>query len=139
MIQIFKKYWYILVILILLFLIWLNFKDRYRLVDQIKSEQSRVIEDLRDSVNKIVKENETIQTAYDEQQKILIQNINDTNEKIITKIIGIPRYTDKQRDSLWAVIETEKDSVPRGYWDILNKKTGGRSFKELTVQGPVQN
>lgn len=139
MIQILKKYWYILVILILLFLIWLNFKDRYRLVDQIKSEQSRVIEDLRDSVNKIVKENETIQTAYDEQQKILIQNINDTNEKIITKIIGIPRYTDKQRDSLWAVIETEKDSVPRGYWDILNKKTGGRSFKELTVQGPVQN
>lgn len=139
MIQILKKYWYILVILILLFLIWLNFKDRYRLVDQIKSEQSRVIEDLRDSVNKIVKENETIQTAYDEQQKILIQNINDTNEKIITKIIGIPRYTDKQRDSLWAVIETEKDSVPRGYWDILNKKTGGRSFKELTVQGPVQD
>jgi hypothetical protein len=98
-----------------------------------------VIEDLRDSVNKIVKENETIQTAYDEQQKILIQNINNTNEKIITKIIGIPRYTDMQRDSLWAVIETEKDSVPRGYWDILNKKTGGRSFKELTVQGPVQN
>jgi hypothetical protein len=139
MIQIFKKYWYIIVILILLFLIWLNFKDRYRLVDQIKSEQSRVIEDLRDSVNKIVKENETIQTAYDEQQKILIQNINNTNEKIITKIIGIPRYTDMQRDSLWAVIETEKDSVPRGYWDILNKKTGGRSFKELTVQGPVQN
>jgi hypothetical protein len=139
MIQIFKKYWYILVILILLFLIWLNFKDRYRLVDQIKSEQSRVIEDLRDSVNKIVKENETIQTAYDEQQKILIQNINNTNEKIITKIIGIPRYTDMQRDSLWAVIETEKDSVPRGYWDILNKKTGGRSFKELTIQGPVQN
>jgi hypothetical protein len=139
MIQIFKKYWYILVILILLFLIWLNFKDRYRLVDQIKSEQSRVIEDLRDSVNKIVKENETIQTAYDEQQKILIQNINNTNEKIITKIIGIPRYTDMQRDSLWTIIETEKDSVPRGYWDILNKKTGGRSFKELTVQGPVQN
>jgi hypothetical protein len=139
MIQIFKKYWYIIVILILLFLIWLNFKDRYRLVDQIKSEQSTVIEDLRDSVNKIVKENETIQTAYDEQQKILIQNINNTNEKIITKIIGIPRYTDMQRDSLWAVIETEKDSVPRGYWDILNKKTGGRSFKELTVQGPVQN
>jgi len=139
MIQILKKYWYILVILILLFLIWYNFKDRYRLVDQIKSEQSKVIENLRDSVDKIVKENETIQVAYDEQQKILIQNINDTNEKIITKIIGIPRYTDKQRDSLWAVIETKKDSVPRGYWDILNKKTGGRSFKELTVQGPVQN
>ena len=139
MIQILKKYWYILVILILLFLIWLNFKDRYRLVDQIKSEQSRVIEELRDSVNKIVKENETIQTKYDEQQKLLIQNTNNENEKIITKIIGIPRYTDKQRDSLWAVIGTEKDSVPRGYWDILNQKTGGRSFKELTVQKPVQN
>ena len=98
-----------------------------------------MIEELRDSVNKIVKENETIQTKYDEQQKLLIQNTNNENEKIITKIIGIPRYTDKQRDSLWTVIETEKDSVPRGYWDILNKKTGGRSFKELTVQKPVQN
>ena len=58
MIQIFKKYWYIIVILILLFLIWYNFKDRYRLIDQTKTEQSRVIEELRDSVNKIVKENE---------------------------------------------------------------------------------
>lgn len=139
MIQIFKKYWYILVILILLFLIWINFKDRYRLVDQIKSEQSRVIEDLRDSVNNLVEKNNEVQTEYDNQQKILIENINNTNEKIITKIIGIPRYSDGQRDSLWSVIETQEDSVPRRYWNILNQKTGGRSFEELTIQRPVQD
>ena len=139
MVQILKKYWYILVILILLFLIWYNFKDRYRFIERTKYEQSKVIENLRDSVNNLVEKNVQIQTEYDNQQKILIENINNTNEKIITKIVGIPRYSDGQRDSLWAVIETQEDSVPRRYWDILNKKTGGRSFKELTVQGPVQD
>jgi regulator of replication initiation timing len=139
MVQILKKYWYILVILILLFLIWYNFKDRYRFIERTKYEQSKVIENLRDSVNNLVEKNVQIQTEYDNQQKILIENINNTNEKIITKIVGIPRYSDGQRDSLWAVIETQEDSVPRRYWDILNQKTGGRSFKELTVQGPVQD
>jgi hypothetical protein len=139
MVQILKKYWYILVILILLFLIWYNFKDRYRFIERTKYEQSKVIENLRDSVNNLVEKNVQIQTEYDNQQKILIENINNTNEKIITKIVGIPRHSDGQRDSLWAVIETQEDSVPRRYWDILNQKTGGRSFKELTVQGPVQD
>ena len=138
MVQILKKYWYILVILILLFLIWYNFKDRYRFIERTKYEQSKVIENLRDSVNNLVEKNVQIQTEYDNQQKILIENINNTNEKIITKIVGIPRYSDGQRDSLWAVIETQEDSVPRRYWDILNQKTGGRSIKELGIQGNIQ-
>ena len=54
-------------------------------------------------------------------------------------ISKIPSLTYHQRDSLWAKFLTTEDSVPGGYWDILNKKTGGRNFKELTVQGPVQN
>lgn len=138
MVQILKKYWYILVILILLFLIWYNFKDRYRFIERTKYEQSKVIENLRDSVNNLVEKNVQIQTEYDNQQKILIENINNTNEKIITKIVGIPRYSDGQRDSLWAVIETQEDSVPRRYWDILNQKTGGRSIKEISVEGFLQ-
>ena len=138
MVQILKKYWYILVILILLFLIWYNFKDRYRFIERTKYEQSKVIENLRDSVNNLVEKNVQIQTEYDNQQKILIENINNTNEKIITKIVGIPRYSDGQRDSLWAVIETQDDSVPRRFWDILNQKTGGRSIKELGIQGNIQ-
>ena len=139
MVQILKKYWYILVILILLLLIWYNFKDRYRLIERVKYEQSKVIENLRDSVDNLVEKNIEVQAQYDNQQKILIENINNTNEKIITKIVNIPRYSDNQRDSLWSVLEAQEDSVPRRYWDILNQKTGGRSFKELTVQGPLQD
>jgi hypothetical protein len=87
-----------------------------------------------------VDKNIEVQTKYDEQQQILIQNITTENEKIITKIVNIPRYNDKQRDSLWSTTsDAQEDSIPRGYWDILNKKTGGRSIKELGVQGVLQN
>ena len=140
MIQILKKHWYILVILLLVFLLWYNFKNRYRLIETIEVERSQVIKDLRDSVNLLVDKNIEAQTKYDEQQKILIQNITTENEKIITKIVNIPRYSDKQRDSLWSTTsDTQEDSIPRGYWDILNKKTGGRSIKELGVQGVLQD
>jgi len=140
MIQILKKHWYILVILLLVFLLWYNFKNRYRLIENIEVERSQVIKDLRDSVNLLVDKNIEVQTKYDEQQQILIQNITTENEKIITKIVNIPRYSDKQRDSLWSTTsDAQEDSIPRGYWDILNKKTGGRSIKELGVQGVLQN
>ena len=134
-----KKYWYIIVILILLSIIWFGYKKQYR-TNEIEIERSQVIKDLRDSVNLLVEKNNKIQNQYDQQQQSLIQNITTENEKIITKIINIPRYNDKQRDSLWTGITyTEEDSIPRGYWDILNKKTGGRSFKELSVQGVLQD
>ena len=134
-----KKYWYVLVILILLFLVWQGYKNHYR-TDEIEIERSKVIKELRDSVNLLVEKNNKIQAQYDQQQQLLIQNITTENEKIITKIISIPRYNDKQRDSLWTGYSyTEEDSISRGYWDILNKKTGGRSFKELGVQGVLQD
>jgi len=140
MIQILKKHWYILVILLLVFLLWYNFKNRYRLIETIEVERSQVIKDLRDSVNLLVDKNIKVQAKYDEQQTLLIQNITTENEKIITKIVNIPRYNDKQRDSLWATTPyAQEDSIPRGYWDILNKKTGGRSIKELGVQGVLQD
>jgi hypothetical protein len=140
MIQILKKHWYILVILILVFLLWYNFKNRYRLTETIEVERSKVIKDLRDSVNILVDKNTKIQAKYDQQQTLLIQNITTENEKVITKIVNIPRYSDKQRDSLWATTSyTQEDSVSRRYWDILNKKTGGRSIKELSVQGVLQD
>jgi len=137
--QFLKKYWYVPVIIILLFLVWYDYKNRYRIVEKMDVERSQVIKDLRDSVNLLVEKNNEVQTKYDEQQQILIQNITTENEKIITKIINIPRYSDKQRDSLWATTSyTQEDSVSRRYWDILNKKTGGRSIKELSVQGVLQ-
>jgi hypothetical protein len=140
MIQILKKHWYILVILLLVFLLWYNFKNRYRLIETIEVERSQVIKGLRDSVNRLVDKNIKVQAKYDEQQTLLIQNITTENEKIITKIVNIPRYSDKQRDSLWTTTPyAQEDSIPRGYWDILNKKTGGRSIKELGVQGVLQD
>jgi hypothetical protein len=137
--QFLKKYWYIIVILILLSIIWFGYKKQYQ-TDEIEIERSKVIKELRDSVNLLVEKNNKTQAKYDQQQQLLIQNITTENEKIITKIINIPRYSDKQRDSLWTGYSyTEEDSVSRGYWDILNKKTGGRDITELSVQGVLQD
>ena len=137
--QFLKKYWYIIVILILLSIIWFGYKKQYQ-TDEIEIERSKVIQELRDSVNLLVEKNNKTQAKYDQQQQLLIQNITTENEKIITKIINIPRYSDKQRDSLWATTSyTQEDSVSRRYWDILNKKTGGRDITELSVQGVLQD
>lgn len=137
--QFLKKYWYIIVILILLSIIWFGYKKQYQ-TNEIEIERSKVIQELRDSVNLLVEKNNKTQAKYDQQQQLLIQNITTENEKIITKIINIPRYSDKQRDSLWTGYSyTKEDSVSRRYWDILNKKTGGRDITELSVQGVLQD
>lgn len=137
--ELIKKYWYLIVILVLLYLLFLDFKEKYH-NGETEYERSKIIEQLRDSVNNLVEKNNQVQAKYDLQQQLLIQNITKENEKIITKIINIPNYTDGQRDSLWSGYSiTEEDSVSRRYWDILNKKTGGRNITELSVQGVLQD
>ena len=83
MVQILKKYWYILVILILLFLIWYNFKDRYRFIERTKYEQSKVIENLRDSVNNLVEKNKEKKNKMKNARKLTAakNKLLDTDDK----------------------------------------------------------
>jgi len=140
MIGFLKKNWYFLIIVALAVILVLQFKKNYHVIQKTESpEESKKIETLRDSVNKLVEKNEELQTAYDNKQTTIINNIINKNKEDGKKIDVIPLYSDSQRDSVWSSkSSTDKDSIPRGYWDILNQKTGGRSIKELGVQGNIQ-
>ena len=140
MIGFLKKNWYFLIIVALAVILILQFKKNYHVIQKTDSpEESKKIEALRDSVNNLVKKNEELQTAYDNKQTTIINNIINKNKEDGKKIDVIPLYSDSQRDSVWASkSSTNKDSIPRGYWDILNQKTGGRSIKELGIQGNIQ-
>jgi hypothetical protein len=135
-----KKNWYFLIIVALAIILVLQFKKNYHVIQKTESpEESKKIETLRDSVNKLVEKNEELQTAYDNKQTTIINNIINKNKEDGKKIDVIPLYSDSQRDSVWSSkSSTDKDSIPRGYWDILNQKTGGRSIKELGIQGNIQ-
>ena len=140
MIGFLKKNWYLLIIVALAVILVLQFKKNYHVIQKTDSpEESKKIEALRDSVDKLVEKNEELQTAYDNKQTTIINNIINKNKEDGKKIDVIPLYSDSQRDSVWSSkSSTDKDSIPRGYWDILNQKTGGRIIKELGIQGNIQ-
>jgi hypothetical protein len=140
MIEFFKKNWYILIIVSLTIILVYQFKQNYHVIQKTEPvEKSTRIEELRDSVEKLVQKNADLQTAYDNKQTTVINNIINKNNQDGKKINAIPLYSNTQLDSVWASkSNTEKDSIPRGYWDILNQKTGGRSIKDLRVQRDIQ-
>ncbi len=140
MIEFLKKSWYIIIIVLLTIILVYQFKQNYHVIQKTEPvEKSTRIEELRDSVEKLVQKNEELQTAYDNKQTTVINNIINKNNQDGKKINAIPLYSNTQLDSVWASkSNTEKDSIPRGYWDILNQKTGGRSIKELGIQGNIQ-
>ena len=140
MINFLKKSWYIIIIVVLMIILVYQFKQNYHVIQKTEPvEKSTRIEELRDSVDKLVKQNEELQTAYDNKQTTIINNITNKNNQDGKKINAIPLYSNSQLDSVWASKSgSEKDSIPRGYWNILNQKTGGRSIKELGIQGDIQ-
>jgi hypothetical protein len=140
MIEFLKKSWYIIIILVLMIILTYQFKKNYYVIQKTEPvEKSTRIEELRDSVDELIQKNEELQTAYDNKQTTIINNIINKNNQDGKKIVAIPLYSNSQLDSVWASkSSTEKDSIPRGYWNILNQKTGGRSIKELGIQGNLQ-
>jgi hypothetical protein len=140
MIEFLKKNWYILIIVLLTIILVYQFKQNYHVIQKTEPvEKSTRIEELRDSVEQLVQKNVELQTAYDNKQTTIINNIINKNKQDGKKINSIPLYSNAQLDSVWASkSSTEKDSIPRGYWDILNQKTGGRSIKDLRVQRDIQ-
>lgn len=97
-----------------------------------------VIEQLHQKVDSLVNANENLQIAYDNKQATIINNITYKNASDAKIISGISALNNHQRDSLWTILLTSKDSIPGRYWNILKQKTGGRSIKDLQVQGDIQ-
>ena len=101
-------------------------------------EPTEDVQQLRQQVNKLKSANDSLQIAYDAKQATIINNITYKNGQDAKTIAKLPNLVGYQRDSLWAVLFTNQDSVPGGYWNILKQKTGGRSPKELAIQGDLQ-
>ena len=140
MIEFLKKNWYILIIVLLTIILVYQFKQNYHVIQKTEPvEKSTRIEELRDSVEQLVQKNVELQTAYDNKQTTIINNITNKNKQDGKKINAIPLYSNSQLDSVWASkSNSDKDSIPGGYWNILNEKTGGRNIKELGIQGNIQ-
>jgi hypothetical protein len=130
-----KKYWYYIVMLLMLVALYILYKKATAPQPVVTDT---TIEDLRARVDSLYHANDSLQIAYDVKQATIINNITYKNIQDAKNISKIPNLTNHQRDSLWAKFFTTEDSVPGGYWNILKQKTGGRNPKELSVQGIVQ-
>jgi hypothetical protein len=138
MVNFFAKFWYIFVILGLAILCFFQHKKITELEKPKIYVEDPKLKNLRDSVDLLVQQTIEWQTKYDSKQSELINNINQNNQKSDAKIIIIPKYTDAQRDSVWASkSNSKKDSIPKGYWNILEQKTGGKNIRGLGVQGDI--
>jgi len=136
----FKDYIFIFSIILLLAYIFFlknNFKHEIQQPTVINTSQ-KVIQ-LRDSIKSLKISNKELLLSFlqrerDYQDETIINY--ETNITKITPTIGT--YADPDRDKLWADYTSKEDSLSRGYWDILNKKTGGRSIKEISVEEYLQ-
>ena len=129
-----KNNWYFIVMLAMLITIYVLYK---RAQQPLPPPDTTVIDRLHKTVDSLVDVNEKLQIAYDNKQLTIINNITYKNAQDVKNITNIPNLNAKQRDSLWTKLTANQDSIPRGYWDILKQKTGGRTPKELVVQKPV--
>jgi hypothetical protein len=135
-----KDYIFIFAIIILLAYIFLlknNFKHEEEQPKVVTS--SRQVEQLRDSIKILKVSNKELLLSFlqrerDHQDETIINY--ETNITKVTPSFGT--YVDRDRDKLWTNYTSQEDSISRGYWNILNQKTGGRSIKEISVAGHPQ-
>lgn len=118
----------ILGILILAFLIYVVqvFKPKEPTL-QIPSQVEQLFEK-KDSLDIEMKnDNENIKNK-------IVSKINNTkkqNEKQIKEIIDIPNLDRAERDSIWSIILTDKDSLPTRYWNILEQRARRQSNRNF--------
>ena len=132
----FSKNWYYFVMAAMLVTVYLLYKKAYE--PKPVSEPIKAVHQLRIAVDSLKTANDSLQIAYDAKQATIINNITYKNAQDAKTIAKLPNFIGYQRDSLWAVLFTSQDSVPGGYWNILKQRTGGRTLKELTIQGNIQ-
>ena len=136
----FKDYIFIFSIILLLAYIFFlknNFKTEEDRPTVINTSQ-KIIQ-LRDSISILKLSNRELLLSFLQRERDYQDETIINYETNITKNTpSIGTYTDRYRDKLWSDYTSQEDSVPRGHWDILNKKTGGRSIKEISVEEYLQ-
>ncbi len=111
-----NKYWYYVVIIILLIIVYSLYNKP---AEKVYFEDTKKIEELRSRVDSLNQKNRELQIAYDNKQTTIINNIIKKNEQNAKDISNIPNFDNNKRDSLWAKFGTSKDSIPRGYGNLL--------------------
>jgi hypothetical protein len=53
-----------------------------------------------------------------------VTNVKQRNKKHGEDIKRIPNFCDPVRDSIWARLNSSKDSLPTRYWDLLEQAAG---------------
>jgi YbbR domain-containing protein len=132
-----KKNWYFILMALMLVAIYFLYKKAHQPQPTV-TNTTAVIDSLQQTVDSLVEANDNLQIAYDNKQATIINNITYKNAQDAKTIAKLPNLVGYQRDSLWAVLLTRQDSVPGGYWSVLKQKTGGRTPKELAIQGDLQ-
>lgn len=121
---------------ILLVAIYLLYKKAFE--PKPVSDSAKVVQQLKQTADSLRAVSDSLQIAYDAKQATIINNITYKNAQDAKTIAKLPNLVGYQRDSIWAVLFTDQDSLPGGYWNILKQKTGGRNPKELAIQGDLQ-
>jgi len=68
-------------------------------------------------------DNNTDQTVTDYNNNITNRstNVKNKNKKHSQDIKRVPNLCDPVRDSIWSKLLNSKDSLPTGYWDLLEQ------------------
>jgi hypothetical protein len=135
-----KDYIFIFAIILLLAYIFFlkdNFKHEVESTKEVNT--SHQINQLRDSISILRLSNRELLLSFLQRERDYQDETIINYETNITKVApSIGTYVDRDRDKLWSDYTSKEDSVPRGHWDILNQKTGGRSIKEISVERFLQ-
>jgi hypothetical protein len=81
-------------------------------------------------IEKLIKEKDSLVNAMDKLQldyeyetNDRINNITNSNNNKQNEINNIPNLRNVERDSIWSILLTSKDSLPQRYWDLLEQTT----------------
>lgn len=115
--------WHFILMACMLVAIYFLYKKAHQ-PHPVVDDNRAAIQRLHQTVDSLRQANNDLQIAYDNKQSTIINNITYKNAQDAKTISKLPKLNSYQLDSLWAVLLTSKDSVPRGYWDILKQKAG---------------
>jgi hypothetical protein len=89
--------------------------------------QPTVIQQLKDDKQNTDQKVDQTTINYDNKTTKRSQNVKDKNKKHVEDIKRLPSTDSRERDSLWTILLNSKDSLPTGYWNLLEQRARRKS------------
>lgn len=80
-----------------------------------------IIQQLNDDKNDLDDNTDQTVTDYNNNTTNRSTNVKNKNKKRNQDIKRVPTLCDPVRDSIWSKLINSKDSLPTGYWDLLEQ------------------